>query len=64
MDKFARLLTLSGLQQMKMSDQDKTDWLIQACEPQVYKIVVKTVKESQGDHEASLTRFSQHSKMI
>ena len=56
-DKFARFLRLSGLQQM--SDQVKTDWLIQACEPQVYKIVVNTVKESQGDLEASLTKLGE-----
>ena len=56
-DKFARFLRLSGLQQM--SDQVKTDWLIQACEPQVYKIVVNTVKESEGDLEASLTKLGE-----
>ena len=56
-DKFARFLRLSGLQQM--SDQVKTDWLIQACDPQVYKIVVNTVKESQGDLEASLTKLGE-----
>ena len=56
-DKFARFLRLSGLQQM--SDQVKTDWLIQACEPQVYKIVVNTVKESQEYLEASLTKLGE-----
>ena len=56
-DKFARFLRLSGLQQM--SDQVKTDWFIQACEPQVYKFVVNTVKESQGDLEVSLTKLGE-----
>ena len=42
-----------------MSDQVKTDWFIQACEPQVCKIVVNTVKESQGDLEASLTKLGE-----
>ena len=52
-DKFARFLRLSGLQHI--SDQFKIDWLIQACEPQVYKIVVNTFKQSEGDLETSLT---------
>ena len=42
-----------------MSDQVKTEWLIQACEPQVYKIVVNAVKESQGDLEESLTKLGE-----
>ena len=42
--KFARFLRLSGLQ--PADDQTKTDWLIQACDSNVYEIVEKIVEEA------------------
>ena len=56
-EKFARFLRLSGLQ--NASEQTKTDWLVQASDPKIYKIVTATVKENQGDLEATLTKLGE-----
>jgi len=53
--RYASFLRLSGLQ--PADDQTQTDWLIQACDSNIYEIVEKIVEEAHADLEFVLTRI-------
>jgi len=55
--RFARFLRLSGLQPAE--GKTKTDWLMQACDTNVYEIVEKVVEEAHADLEVVFTRIGE-----